>query len=225
MHKFTKIFTKDTSNFTGLFYSLVLILLIIPFFQGHIFAEEIFVSAFSIILISALYALRGNNKYFNQITIISAIALISNFAAYFTTYKFLDNLSLILNTTFFICAAGFMFRSVFYNQKVSLNTIMGAICVYIIIGMAWGMVYELLDTFVPQSFNIKDIALATSQMDSFVRNYMYYSLATISTLGSSTVVPFSTPALYLSALEAIFGQMYLTILVARLVGMHIAQKQ
>jgi hypothetical protein len=49
----------------------------------------------------------------------------------------------------------------------------------------------------------------------------YFSFITLTTVGYGDIVPHSPAARTLAALEAITGQIYLTVLVARLVGLHI----
>jgi hypothetical protein len=52
---------------------------------------------------------------------------------------------------------------------------------------------------------------------------LYFSFATLTTLGYGDIVPVSAIARTLATLEAITGQLYLAVLVARLVGLHIAE--
>jgi hypothetical protein len=52
-------------------------------------------------------------------------------------------------------------------------------------------------------------------------NFLYYSFVTLTTLGYGDITPASSPARSLSTLEAVTGQLYIAILVARLVGLHI----
>jgi hypothetical protein len=52
---------------------------------------------------------------------------------------------------------------------------------------------------------------------------LYFSFVTLTTLGYGDVVPTSPVTRTLASLEAITGQLYLTVLVARLVGLHIAE--
>jgi len=54
-------------------------------------------------------------------------------------------------------------------------------------------------------------------------HFAYYSFVTLTTLGFGDITPVSDPARSLSLLEAIVGQLYLAVLVARLVGIHISQ--
>ena len=54
-------------------------------------------------------------------------------------------------------------------------------------------------------------------------NLSYFSFVTLTTLGYGDIVPVSGPAKTFSTLEAIVGQLYIALLVARLVGLHTAQ--
>jgi hypothetical protein len=56
-------------------------------------------------------------------------------------------------------------------------------------------------------------------------HFIYYSFVTMSTLGYGDITPISNSARSLSLLEAVVGQLYIAVLIARLVGMHIAQEQ
>jgi hypothetical protein len=65
--------------------------------------------------------------------------------------------------------------------------------------------------------------MAEQQVDP--SHFIYYSFVTMSTLGYGDITPISNPARSLSLLEAVVGQLYIAILIAKLVGMHIAQAQ
>jgi hypothetical protein len=143
--------------------------------------------------------------------------------AYFTPDKVADYISLGFYIVFLSYTIVLILAYILRNTKVTLNIIMGAVCVYLLMDIVWGMGYALLDAIIPNSFNIADMD-AGSVNYNLIRNFIYYSMSTMATLGIGDIVPLSTPARYLSSLEAISGQMYLSILVARLVGMHISQK-
>ena len=86
-------------------------------------------------------------------------------------------------------------------------------CVYLLLGVVWQDFYVLLDIVVPGSFNS---SLLTE------KDFLYFSFITLSTLGYGDITPVIGPARALAYTEALIGQLYLTILVARLVGLYIA---
>jgi len=77
----------------------------------------------------------------------------------------------------------------------------------------WQDLYVLVDTLIPGSFNSTLLA---------GKDYLYFSFITLSTLGYGDIAPVNGPAQALAYTEALVGQLYLTILVARLVGLYIA---
>ena len=60
---------------------------------------------------------------------------------------------------------------------------------------------------------------------SRLSNFLYYSFVTISTLGFGDIAPMRPVARAFSVLQAIFGQLYLAILIARVIGIQISQSQ
>ena len=99
---------------------------------------------------------------------------------------------------------------------VTGEKISAAICVYMFIGLLWAFLFALTYTLDAGSFDLKD-----PQLSQFV----YYSFITLSTLGYGDITPLSPVAQALAYVEAITGQIYLTVLVARLVGLHIARAE
>jgi hypothetical protein len=97
---------------------------------------------------------------------------------------------------------------------------MGAICVYFLVGIVWALLYSTLEFFQPGSFQMPQgtVNQATSQA-----TFTYYSYVTLTTLGYGEITPISGPARSFALLEAMMGQLYLAVLIARLVGIHIAQ--
>ena len=101
------------------------------------------------------------------------------------------------------------------DEEVSREKIFGALSVYLLLGVIWAMLFIMMDSLVPGSFRYgQERVLTEAQM-------VYYSFVTLTTLGYGDIVPVSPTARSLATLEALTGQLYLTVLVARLVGLHI----
>jgi hypothetical protein len=81
----------------------------------------------------------------------------------------------------------------------------------------WAFVFFLLEDLQPGSFQVGE-GLTTD-----LRNFIYYSFVTQTTLGYGDITPVTPPARSLSVLNAIIGQLYVAILIARLVGIYIAR--
>lgn len=116
--------------------------------------------------------------------------------------------------------------SLFRTHKVSSDTLAGAVCVYLLIALVWGHCFMLIEFLVPGSFSF---TLGQGRMQLWVSRefypFYYFSLVTMTTIGYGDIVPVSTAARTFATMEGVLGQVYLTILVARLVGMHLMHQQ
>lgn len=110
----------------------------------------------------------------------------------------------------------------FFRSKVDTDLIYGAISAYLLIGNAFTEVYIAFAMAFPEAFNGLDISQA---YDHVARSLSYFSSVTLTTLGYGDITPKAHYVRVLATTEAVIGQLYLTILVARLVGTYIAQAQ
>ncbi|MBE0594290.1 MAG: two pore domain potassium channel family protein [Gemmatimonadales bacterium] len=112
-----------------------------------------------------------------------------------------------------ILILGFILRA----REVDLGIVLGSVCVYLLLALMWGVGFGLIERLDPGAFAIP------SAGDGTARNALqYFSFVTITTLGYGDIQPVIPLARMLSVVEAVIGQLYLVILVARLVGLHTA---
>ena len=86
-------------------------------------------------------------------------------------------------------------------------------------GLMWGYGYTLLEHLLPGSFNHP---AGLSELD--LGAFDYFSFVTMTTLGYGDITPASEPARAMVMIQTVSGQVYLAVLVARLVGINIAQR-
>lgn len=98
-------------------------------------------------------------------------------------------------------------RRVLSHREVTLATLAGAICAYLLVGVAFSAVYLTIGTADPDAFSTDIQGVST-----------YLSFVTLATLGYGDIVPVSEVARSLAILEAVMGQLLLVTLVARFVG-------
>jgi hypothetical protein len=91
------------------------------------------------------------------------------------------------------------------------------------------MIYSVIEIIKPGSFYSSIEVFGTSGSEllsrASVKVLIYYSFTTMTTLGYGDIVPLTPPARMFSTLEAVVGQIYLAVLIARLVGLHIVQSK
>jgi hypothetical protein len=126
---------------------------------------------------------------------------------------------------FYFWGAVVIVASLFRRQALTPDSVFGAICGYLLLGMAWGVLCSMLDTAWPDSFAVGSrLAEQVHADQSRVPLFTYYSFVTLTTVGYGDVTPLSTPARTCAWLEALTGQFYLAVLVAGLVGALLSKK-
>jgi len=106
-------------------------------------------------------------------------------------------------------------RDLFSGTRVRINKIFGAIVAYLLLGIFWAFIYSSLELIAPTSIVRGDGASITSYAEA-----TYFSFVTLCTVGYGDFVPRSHLAMVLANLESVAGQLYLAILVARLVSLY-----
>jgi hypothetical protein len=110
-------------------------------------------------------------------------------------------------------------RHALHPGVVSRERIFAALDAYLLGGLLFGVAYWMLDRVSPGSFG----GVTTGPLH--LPRAIYFSFVTSATLGYGDVVPVSEPARGLAIVEAVTGQMYLAVLVARLVSLYSQQRE
>jgi hypothetical protein len=121
-----------------------------------------------------------------------------------------------------------MLRFTLTRQQVTFNTVCASLCIYLLLGIVWALGYAVLHMLDPTAFRgTSGVGEGSAVLFRIGKGYstsvLYFSFTTLTTLGYGDIVPVSPTARMLTSVEAITGQLYLTVLVARLVGLHIAE--
>jgi hypothetical protein len=108
------------------------------------------------------------------------------------------------------------------SAEITQNSVLAAICVYILLGVVWGFAYQVVDELDPAAFNVS--LGPNAQTDSAVSEgaLRYFSMITLTTVGYGDIVPVSKEARALASLQALLAQIYLAAIVARIVGIEVA---
>jgi hypothetical protein len=125
----------------------------------------------------------------------------------------------VLITALSIIAPIMILRFVLTQRRINSNVVFAAISVYLLVGIVFGIVFSWLayvdaDAFIPPQV-----------VDTGESALFYYSFIMLTSLGIGDISPVSEAARALTVVEALMGQIYLVVLIARLVAMHIARRQ
>ena len=111
-------------------------------------------------------------------------------------------------------------KHVFSAVKVDSNLLFGTMCVYLLMGLIWALLYRLIFHSVPGAFNGMSNVHGEATMDSF----LYYSFVTLASLRYGDITPLAPMARTLAYMEVIAGQLYIAILLAGLVSIFLKDR-
>jgi len=125
---------------------------------------------------------------------------------------------LVFTLLFLVFTLVSLLRAVVRAERVTHDTIYGALSVYLLMAITWAAAYLLLVTAQPGAITLDAVRHPNHRMDWF--DCVFYSFVTLTSLGYGDIVPMTAQARSLSMLEAVSGIMYVAVLIARLVGLH-----
>lgn len=208
-------------GFIGVFISIIAIFFVIPIVMTSYYAHIALQASFTFLLGFTISMLTKEKAW----KVIGWI-LMAAFLA-------LDGISILSNSVewqvaaysvyciFLVLAICFLSQKMLKMPFINTNLIFGVITIYLLAGILWGKMYFLVDAFFPHSFKgIQSISLSTSGLgDGYENqfNLMYFSFSTLTTLGLGDIVPLRHLAKSLMMLEAVFGQLFIAVVVAKVV--------
>lgn len=204
-------------NFIYLTFALILLLLgtalAQQFFDDSV--QRLMQSTTVITLIVAVWGVESTNFILRRKLLFPIAILIVSVTSNWLDDAGFDQFYLLFLLSFFISTAYKTAKQVLFTGEIDGNKILGAICLYLLMGLIWAVVYTLLQLDFPSSFQTMP---QNSQWFMLFPDFVYFSFVTMTTLGFGDISPNLPVARFLVYLEAIVGQFYLAILVASLVG-------
>jgi len=175
----------------------------------------------SSLLAVGVWSLRGAGRLYSAGMVVAIVGIILSVLSIALEDDILRVTALLAMFVFLLLATFNTLRQVAVGNNISPNRIVGAICVYLLLGVMWSIAYTVLEFSQPGSFK------GLTELVSPVWNpdWIYFSFVTITTLGYGDITPLTQTARSLSFLEAIVGQFYIAVLVAGLVSAYISTRQ
>ena len=209
---------------TGLFLMMIIGPLIGRFeiITTHFYVGDLLVG---VVLLAAIRAFFKDRRHFvTCITLGIAAILVGTLGRYLPAddQTWFTVMALSLDTLLLSYLILLISADVFTTKEVDADTICGSISVYLLISGVFATVYSIQLLVDPASFFLPEEPIGADASLGPDRLMAYFSLITITTVGYGDITPQSELARSLANLEAIIGQVYLTVLVARLVGSHIS---
>ena len=215
-----KIYFK--SKYFYLLISLILFFLVNPVLTDSHLSNFILLLFFSLIMFFSVFSVSHKTliivttilafvSFLSYAYIIWVSASVMAFAVHFSS-----------NILFLSCISFSVIFSVARHRTITVDTLFGAICGYLLIGFTWSFFYLLIANIDPHSFSIH---IANEPIRSRVDHFIYYSFVTLATIGYGDILALKSIARTFSWFEAVVGQIYLAVWISQLVGLRIVQLQ
>ncbi len=199
---------------------LILALLVLAPFLDDFIETRILMDAFlTAIFCAIIFAIRSRRSHVIIASFLALPLIISTWSYYFVGFASLNLLTRIFGALFCGYAVINILRIVVQSEEVTKETIYAAIVAYMLMALMWAFLYMILELLAPGSFSFSERAFRAETM-----RFKYFSFVTITTLGYGDITPLTNKASSLVLLEALVGQIYLVVLVAWLVGMHVSRR-
>ena len=173
------------------------------------------------VLLAAVYAASGNRRFTLFLGFFAALGFGGRIAALFAPGGIHDPVeagTAVFAAAFLATIIFVIVRGIFRAPQISADTVMAALCIYLLVGFMWANFYALVELVEPGSFNFPDYVDQSAPDAAPEYRFGYYSFVTLTTLGYGDITPISFRARTLSWMEAVTGVIFMATTIAFLVS-------
>lgn len=210
-------YMPEAGRFGFLTLAILLMILIQPFLEGLPGVELMMDLFFLGIFVSGVHAARGEKYRYRLALCLAGTGLAARIAYRVHGTPVLEFLAEGLSALFFLGTLVNIVAHIRSERRVTQDLIFAAVCAYLLLGLVWAYAYLFLEAVHPGAFK------AAEPMGGDLWEFIYYSFVTLTSLGYGDIVAAIRPARSLTIVEVVVGQLYLAILLGRLVGAYSAQ--
>ena len=216
--------------YLGPYFILTLALLVTAIvypIAAEIFGSGLLPIVNTALLMASVYAVVNHRWLFRVLLVLVVPILVSNwFVDPYDDNEALDLVTSLSNNAFLFSVLGAVFADVIRSKRVTADTIFGAIAVYLLFGVIVAMMFQFLNNIDPGSV-VASVGEATTIVERYDQfgEILYFSFVTLTSVGYGDLTPIGPAARSLAMFEGVVGQLYLAVLIARLVGIHVAQEK
>ena len=214
-------------RFAILFVLLFCTILIPPYFENTPWIGTFWRSLFSLVLLWALYTVTGGGKVLMLAAIMLVPTITSTWLADPSQESYVLYIDNITNIVYFSLICAFLGRYILINRRVTLEVIFAAMCLYMILAILWAAIYTNLELYYGGAFTFGGLTSVEAGIarDALFQEFVYFSFVTLSTLGYGDVLPGNLIGQNWAAMEAMVGQFFIAVVIARLVSVYTVEEE
>jgi hypothetical protein len=203
-------------SFFLLFVFLLATLILFPYAEASHFGSYAFRIIGSIAVVVSVYAAKVHRSLLVLAIVLAIPALFERILLPQLNLHSFYVLNIVLTLVFDVVIVVLIFRHVLTAEEPTSETIFGALCLYLLAGFSFSSIYGLITALQPNAFYLDPRMNVHNVPDRF--DFIYYSFATMTSLGAAGITPVSSQARSFSILESILGVLYLAVLITGLIG-------
>jgi Ion channel len=203
-------------RFFLLFLFLLATLILFPYAEANHFGSYAFRVIGSFAIVVSVYAAKVHRSLLVLAIMLAIPALLERIVLPKVDAHAFYVFNIVLTLVFDVVIVAVIFRHVLAAEQPTSETIFGALCLYLLVGFSFASIYGLITAFQASAFYLDPHMNLHSVPDRF--DLIYYSFATMTSLGAAGITPVSAQARSFSILESILGVLYLAVLITRLIG-------
>ena len=208
---------SDTSLAALLFFLILYGFVIYPMAGRDGRTEPLAAISFTIVLVLGVLSTTKHKTARMGMVVLAALSLASHWLHFFFHEHAVHVISAAAASAFFISLAALITARVFRRGGITIYRIYGAIAVYLLLGILWGEIYVLMYLLNPGCFYFDP---TTQCGEPPISELIYFSFTTLTTVGFGDIVPVHPVARSMATFEALVGQLYPAVLLARLVTLY-----
>jgi len=212
--KISKLFS-DHSQIT-LIASILLMIIFSPYYWDAPLANYINFIFLSFILLSAILTLKKRSNLLKVIKRAGYFIIILTLIAAITDNLYIELVNRILFVLFFMLVAINLLIGIVRSKEVDTDVIFSAVAVYVLFGFCGAVLAAVIMFFEPAAFSLN------STYSSQFHQFLYFSFVTITTTGYGDILPITPLARTQAIFLALFGQLYLTVIIGILIGKYLS---
>jgi hypothetical protein len=198
-----------------LFVTLLALIAIAPFIEAQRGGVAIRYMISAVVMLAAVAAVGRSIVSFTFVLAMAAPALTFRWLALQVGDASYLDVALRLDAGVYAATIALLLRYVFDREVLTSDRLWGAAAAYLMIGVLWSFLYTIIDRLGEPAFAIRGAGVPMQ-----VNDLLYFSFGTLTTSGFGDIVPVTRIAQTAAMIEGIVGQLFIAILIARLVGVY-----
>ncbi|MBI5057160.1 MAG: two pore domain potassium channel family protein [Nitrospirae bacterium] len=217
-------FWSEERNLSVLLGIIIFYFFILPSLTS-VFGERLAINlltnlTYSLLFLAGVFELTRHKVIQTVFAVIVALIIFVRWARLISGGTWLAGWDIFLSLVSSLAFAVVVLGHVYKEGPVTGHRIQGAVAAYLLLAMAFSLAYFLIEFIAPGSFQIQDRPMMQIDSQSW-KVFHYFSISTITTVGYGDITAIHPIARNLAMAEALVGQLFPAILIARLVSLHV----